>query len=214
MKINPIYTIRQLAANEEIDYIFLISCLQNYAAPRDIITRLLKNKDLIRVKKGIYVFGDLHRHRLISLEVLANLIYGPSYVSCEYALHYYGLIPESPKEITSMTMKRNKIFKTPLGVFSYNYLNVNEFHLGVDFIRFSDTHGALIATKEKALIDYLYVKEKTNQLNTKELLKILLDDYRIDPADLKTLDINLLQEIWKQSNSKVITLLINIIQNL
>src|SRR5437870_3006083 len=100
MPISPIYLIRKKAINEEIDYNFLISCLQDYSAPRDVITRLLDKKDIIRVKKGLYVFGENHRRRLIHLEVLANQIYGPSYVSREYALQYYGLIPEGVNEIT------------------------------------------------------------------------------------------------------------------
>ena len=57
--------------------------------------------------------GKKHRSELIQLEVLANLIYGPSYVSYEYALTYYGLIPERVFEVTSATTQKNKMFNTP-----------------------------------------------------------------------------------------------------
>ncbi len=46
--------------------------------------------------------------RLISKLHPANLLYGPSYVSLEYALHHYSLIPERTAEITSVTPGRSK----------------------------------------------------------------------------------------------------------
>ncbi len=61
----------------EFDYNYLVNKLNTFKNPRDKITRLLRNKDVIRVKKGIYTLGRRY-HPLISLEVLANIIYGPS----------------------------------------------------------------------------------------------------------------------------------------
>jgi hypothetical protein len=37
--------------------------------------------------QGIYVFGERYRRSPFSREVLANMIYGPSYISLDYALH-------------------------------------------------------------------------------------------------------------------------------
>jgi hypothetical protein len=63
---------------------------------------LLRRKDIIRVKKGLYIFGETYARRPFSREVLANVIYGPSYVSLDYALHYHGLIPERVEAVISI----------------------------------------------------------------------------------------------------------------
>ena len=87
-------TLRKIAGREEIDYQFLLSILKEYAHPRDKISEWLKSGDLIRVKKGLYIFGKQIAQTSYLLEVLANLIYGPSAISLSYALSFYGLIPE------------------------------------------------------------------------------------------------------------------------
>jgi len=51
--------------------------------------------------------------------LVVNLLYTPSYVSFDYALSYYGLIPERVYEVTSATLHAKKIFETPLERFSY-----------------------------------------------------------------------------------------------
>ena len=86
--------LRKRISGEEFDYQALLDGLREYDRPRDKITNLLRQGGIIRVKKGIYVFGERYRRRPFSRELLANMIYGPSYVSLETALHYYGLIPE------------------------------------------------------------------------------------------------------------------------
>ena len=100
--------IRKKTKVEELDYLFLMSCLTAYKQPRDKLTDLLKKNYLIRIKKGLYIFAKDYRLRPFSLEVLANLIYGPSYISLEYALSYYGMIPERVNRITSICFKRIK----------------------------------------------------------------------------------------------------------
>ena len=109
--------LRKLANREEIDYLFLVSALKHYARPREKISQWLKSGDLIRVKKGLYIFAGEAKESLYSLEVLANLIYGPSAISLSYALAFYGMIPERVSTITSITPKRCKKFGTPVGLF-------------------------------------------------------------------------------------------------
>ena len=103
--------LRKESLGEEFDYQFLTSKLQGYRYPRNVIHRLLKTGKIIRIKKGLYVFGESYRRGPVSRTLLANLIYGPSYVSREYALGFYGLIPERVEEVTSMTTKKNKEFE-------------------------------------------------------------------------------------------------------
>lgn len=179
----------------ELDYPFLIHHLQGYSKPRDKITRLLKNGDLIRVKKGLYVLGESHRQQLVSLEVLANLIYGPSYLSLEYALSFYGLIPERVECLTSMTTQKNKVFKTPLGVFSYRHLASHKYHEGLVLQSLDGKRHFIIASPEKAIADILDHQKSLTQ--TKEVLEFLIDNQRIEEYQLRKLSLRNLTKLAK-----------------
>ena len=208
----PIHTIRNAATQEEIDYTLVLGCLRNeYAAPRDVITRLLHRGDLIRIKKGLYVFGKNYARRPYSLEVLANKIYGPSYLSCEYALSFYGVIPEAVFEITSMTTGRNKIFSTPVGRFSYRYVNPKQYAVGMTYIKLTSEYGALMATPEKAIADLLVTRgEKMQDMH--ELEEIIYDNYRMDPEKIAGLGIGQMQEIAQIYQLATIEMLPNLIR--
>src|SRR3990167_5392690 len=82
------------AKANELDYQFVMDCLKDYASPRAKLSRLIDEGALIRVKKGLYLLGPEFQHHPYCLELIANLIYGPSYVSLERALYIYGMIPE------------------------------------------------------------------------------------------------------------------------
>ncbi|MBS0621498.1 MAG: hypothetical protein JSR80_00855 [Verrucomicrobia bacterium] len=74
-------TLLEQAPSEELDYGFVMACLKSYKNPRVKLSHLLKIRALVRVKKGIYIFGKQFSRKPYSSEVLANMIYGPSYVS-------------------------------------------------------------------------------------------------------------------------------------
>src|SRR5208283_2899901 len=86
--------IRRQIPTEEFDYQALSDCLKDYARPRDRISDLIKSGAIVRVKKGLYIFGPDYSRGPYSRELLANLMYGPSYVSLDYALAHHALIPE------------------------------------------------------------------------------------------------------------------------
>ncbi len=186
----------------EFDYTFLLSCLSRYKKPRNQITKLIKTKQIIRIKKGLYIFGKEINAPAYSKEILANLIYGPSYISLEYALSYYNLIPERVELITSVTTKRNKYFKTPIGDFSYKYINQNKYSTGITQIKIDQNRFALMATKEKALIDLLD-KEK-NTFSISDLKIHLIQNLRIEPEEIKKLSLKHIKEIKKNYKSKSI----------
>jgi hypothetical protein len=187
---------RKLAGREEIDYQFLLSILNEYSHPRDKISAWLQVGDLIRVKKGIYVFGPRVAQTAYSIEVLANLIYGPSAISLSYALSFYGLIPERVNTITSITNKRNKFFSTPVGEFTYQYLHPLKYPVEIELHESTSTHHFLIASPEKALCDHIYLIDKRISLATMdELEHYLFHDLRIDEAALRKFRITKLNQI-------------------
>jgi predicted transcriptional regulator of viral defense system len=158
----------------EFDYNILLNALREYRFPRNKIRNLLLSGDIVRVKKGLYVKSDAP----YSLPVLANMVYGPSYVSQHYALALYGLIPERVHVITSVTLGRRKRFDTPLGVFTYDPLPERLFSLGVRRVELSPTQPYQIASPEKAILDIIW---KRSDLETTESLEYyLVHDLRLD----------------------------------
>jgi len=181
-------SIRNSILTEEFDYNFLKYLLHEYKNPRVKIHDLLKKGLIIRVKKGLYVFGPEWARQPYSNEVLANLIYGPSYISLEYALYYYDLIPERVETVTSITNKRKKFFNTPVGAFSYRYINSSIYPYGITVHDIDKYHSILIATREKALSDMLYFQNKIN--NVCQIEEYLLDNLRIEKTVLAGFDMN------------------------
>lgn len=177
-----------------LDYQFVMDCLQGYGAPRAKLTQLLKSGALIRVRKGLYGLSPRFRPQPYCLELLANMIYGPSYVSLEKALQIYGLIPEHVEMITSVTFKRSNQFKTPLGLFSYTHCHPKSYSVGVTTRAFSPHENPLIATPEKALTDMLTIR-LGKVTSTHQIEQILLEDLRIEEEDLLALDLKQIKAI-------------------
>lgn len=200
--------LRDRARGESFDYPFLMDCLSEYKSPRSKITHLLRSGEIIRIKKGLYVFGLKHRRSMLSLEILANQIYGPSYVSCEYALAFYGLIPEHVVEVTSVTTKRYKHYETPVGRFSYTPLPSLLFSAGFNLLEVVDHQSALIATPEKALADLLYIRKIKIKILS-DLEALLFDDLRLDREAVKKFRVGVLSDIARIGGSPVLSLIIN-----
>lgn len=202
-----ISTLRKTIPWEEFDYQALLQALKDYAHPRDKITDLLAKGIIVRVKKGLYVFGDAYRTRPYSREILANLIYGPSCVSLEYALHYHGLTPEGSAALTSVTTKRSREFQTPVGLFLYRTIPETGFHIGVQRVELDDGRAFLLAGPEKALADK-FRSERGLQLRSRRgCLEYLLDSLRIAPEDLAQLDADLLASLTSAYKSPRVRLL-------
>ncbi len=200
--------LRGKVQGESFDYTVLMDCLSEYKSPRSKVTHLLRSGELIRVKKGLYVFGTQQRRSLVSLEILANQIYGPSYVSLEYALAFYGLIPEFVAEVTSVTTKRQKMYETPIGRFSYTPIPIHLFSTGFTLLQITDYGSALIATPEKALADLLYIRKFKIKSNS-DLEALLFDNLRLDQTSIRKLHIGVLSDILKAGGSPILSLLMN-----
>jgi predicted transcriptional regulator of viral defense system len=180
--------LRQKVPIEEFDYLMLIDALKDYKKPRDKITQLLKTGMILRIKKGIYVFGSKYRKGPVSLEVLANQIYGPSYISLEYALSYYNLIPERVDWVTSITSQKSKSFETPIGNFSYRHIHSDKYIVGVNNVQLDTHRFCMIASPEKAIADIL--APMTDLPDKASVKEYLMDALQIEPHELFRLDIH------------------------
>ena len=199
--------LRKKVAGEEFDYQVLMDVLRGYEHPRDKITALLRQGIIIRVKKGIYIFGERYSRGPFSREVLANMIYGPSYVSLDYALHYYGLIPERVEAVTSVTCGRGRRFSTPVGLFIYRMIHLRAYQVGIDQVEIEGDRPFLIATPEKALADKIHDDRGTGIRTQEEMKDYLLKNLRVDPESLAKLDAEVFALIADRYRSKKIRLL-------
>lgn len=139
---------------------------------RDLRTQLYRFRQkgqLDSPKRGFYAFDLSSIHEF----ELANQLYQPSYVSLESALNYYGMIPGITQQVTSVNPTKPKKFKTQAGVFSYHQIK-QELFWGYEKIAANgDGHYFQIAEKEKALLDFFYLRK---------IKKI--DDLRLDLKDI------------------------------
>ena len=212
-RIDIVTQIRREISSDVFDYQVLSSVLSGYRKPRDVITRLLKRKIIIRIKKGLYCFGDYFRKGLISREYLANLIYGPSYVSLDYALRFHNLIPERVEMMTSVTVCRSKNFDTPLGTFSYRMLTGARYACGV-MLEISGKSSFLMAAPEKAIIDKVWCDKRFAGLRILDYESYLFEDLRMDAEMLCNLDYVRLDLIREAYNSAKINNLIRFLKYL
>ena len=205
--------LRQRIGREEFDYPALMAALSGYANPRDRVTAMLRRGDVIRVKKGLYVFGRDLKRRPYSRELLANLIYGPSFVSLDTALSFHGLIPERVEAVTSVTSKRPKRFETPVGTFIYRGSPRRSFHLGMDRVEKGDV-AFLIATRERALADKVR-DQRGNPIRTKgDAARYLFDDLRIDEEEFGSLQPNVLDELADGLRSRKVAVCASLLRRL
>lgn len=205
------FPLRHRIPHEEFDYQTLLDALSGYSRPRAKITALLRDRLIVRVKKGLYVFGEEERRKPLCRELLANLIYGPSCVSLEYALALHGLIPERVETVTSVTSGRSRAFDTPVGRFTYRRIPMEGFPVGVDRMETGDGRAFLVATPEKALADALVADRRGSFRSRRELAPFLCASWRVEEDRLKDLDRNLLEELASRYRSRKVRLLASLV---
>ncbi len=110
---------------------------------------------LIMFRKGLYAIADTLEE--VDAMILATKIYSPSYISMETALSFYGIIPEAVFTMTSITTRKTKNFKTPVGNFSYQKIKKESF--GGFETRTKNKISYNLALPEKALVDFFYLNK-------------------------------------------------------
>jgi len=179
----------------------LLVTYKDYKDPIGKISREMKKKNLFPVVKGLYE-TDLHAPGLY----LSAYIYGPSYVSFEYALAYHGLIPERVVVYTNATFGKNrtKKYNNRFGSYLYRDVPKSAFPYGVKAY-LDNGYSFLIATPEKALCDKLYISPP--QTSMKQLKLLLFEDLRIDEdafLDLNVEDLLTYCDLYPSTNLKLL----------
>lgn len=198
-----------------IEHATLSQILSNleYNRINDKIVQLKNKGVLTALKSGLYLYNPVYDESLVSKEIVANVLLGPSYISFDYALWYHGLIPESVETVQSATTKRSKSYNTPLGVFSYKQIKKELYNIALE-IHDSKSGNFIIASKEKALCDKVYYTKNISIRSKSAMVEFLEDDLRIDLDELVESDIKVFGEYYKVTKSQKITLLQKIIEEL
>lgn len=186
----------------------LESLFPNIKGGNQKLRLLERDKQIIRLKRGLYVCSPDVTGVALSTELIANHLYTPSYVSMSSALRYFGLIPEEVYVIQSMTLKHSRDFETPIGRYEYTHISKDSFSVGLSSIRKSE-YAFVIATPEKALCDLIANSPGVNLRYPKDAAVYLEEDIRMDLSDFKQMDPAILEayaKVGKKADS-ILTLL-------
>lgn len=167
------------------------------------IRLLERDKQIIRLKRGLYVCSSEVTGVALSTELIANHLYTPSYVSMSTALRYYGLIPEEVFVMQSMTLKHSRDFDTPVGRFEYTRISKDAFSVGLTSIRKTE-YAFVIATPEKALCDLVANSPGVNLRYPKDAALYLEEDIRMELSDFIQMDSAIFEayaEVGKKADS-------------
>lgn len=177
-----------------INYSVLTTILSKYRSPKDKISLLEKSGNIIRLKKGLFVVSPEISQCKLSRELIANHLYGPSYISLESALSFYGLIPEKVYAVRSTTTKRAKQFSTPLGVFEYVTIPEAYYSIGIRQEIVNNEYAYLIASPEKAICDMILSTRNFKIQSVKAMQMYLEEDLRIDLSSIKTYNTDIIKK--------------------
>ncbi|MBQ8146668.1 MAG: hypothetical protein IJ039_07775 [Clostridia bacterium] len=170
------------------------------------ISRDVKKGLLFPLVKGIYeTDANTHGSRL------AQFIYGPSYLSFDYALYAQGLIPEAVYNTftcATFNKRRVKMYTNHFGTFIYRDVPSEVFSLGV-LVLTEGSYSYQIASAEKALCDKLYTISPVRSL--KALKELLFEDLRIDKDAFNALnkeDILKIAPLYRSTNLNLLVKLL------
>lgn len=167
----------------------ILDILKDYKRPNDKISELIKNGELIPLKKGLYIPGEKTNLTAPEPFLIANYLWGPSYVSLDTALAYWGIIPERVYEISSITLKISKKIKNSVGRFSYRFMPSPYYSFGIESVELITGQVALVASPEKALCDKIVSTARLTLRSVSQTQDFLIDDLRMDQLKLKKFNI-------------------------
>ncbi|MCM1041696.1 MAG: hypothetical protein NC048_00805 [Bacteroides sp.] len=165
------------------------------------LSGLERSRQVLRLKRGLYVVHPEVSGKALSTELIANRLYGPSYVSMHYALRYYGLIPEAVHTVQSLTVKHSRAFETPVAYFDYLSCPRDYFPVGIRH-EVRDGYSFVIATPEKALCDLIAYTPRLNLRYRKQILAYLEEDLRFDMEAFARMNADIFRQCARTGKKK------------
>lgn len=160
-------------------------------------TGWIKKGYITKLRGSLYIFT--RQLATLSPESLAPHLVTPSYLSLEYALSHFTIIPEAVHSYTSITSKTTRTITLPQGTFNYRHLPARL------FFGYTQANSNIapynLAEPEKALLDYFYLTPSIK--NSKDLHELRLN--------LGNIDMELLSSYAKIVNKVRVTNLIHLL---
>jgi hypothetical protein len=183
------------------DYASLKASYPSLKSFKDKISDLESRGEIIRLKRGIYIVSPAVSGKEVSVELIANHLYGPSYLSMESALRFHGLIPENVPVTFSMTLKRGRSFKNLFGQFEYVSCPEDYYPIGISQV-VKNGISFLMASPEKALCDLIVYTPKLRLRSVKLLQLFMEEDLRFDMAEFRNMNIAIFEQCVERSKKK------------
>lgn len=111
-----------------------------------VLSRYVQRKKLLRLTSGIYILSEQYSQ----IDVIANSLYQPSYVSFESALSRYGILSQVPYTLTFATTRKS--LRKALAETQIEYRQLKPFL----FFGYDKINSLFIAAPEKAFLDTVY----------------------------------------------------------
>ncbi len=121
-----------------------------------IMARLSKYGHVLRIKRGLWAFADTDP--LVTVSYLTAPL--PSYVSLHSALYYHDMVSQIPEVVFCVSLARTRVYSSPLGTVSVHHIP-GSFFFGYETSR-EGRFG--MASREKALVDFLYLGPTKSRL--------------------------------------------------
>lgn len=134
------------------------------------ISRWKNAGKIIQLKRGMYLLAEPYRKIEVYEPYIAAILKRPSYISLEKALEHHNLIPEAVTIYTSVTTKRQGRFVSKAGMFDYRHIKESLFW-GYKSLTVNK-QTAFIASPEKTLLDFFYVKRLKISLDYLQELRL------------------------------------------
>jgi hypothetical protein len=153
-----------------------------------LIKRALACDEVLHLRRGLYCLAPRYLRGKIDPLLLAQRVYGPSYVSLETALSYHGWIPEAVYTVTSSSIDRSREFATPIGQFSFTRVPQLVFYVQVQRMERSAGESFLLASPLKALADYVYVHRLDWRSSRPVVQSLRVDERSLAVVDAASID--------------------------
>jgi predicted transcriptional regulator of viral defense system len=138
---------------------------------------------LIQLRRGLYSVAPPYGRVQPAAFLVANELLSPSYVSCQSALAFHGLIPEAVPVVVSVGTRRTAELSTPLGTCRFRHIARSLFR-GYQRTPLPDGQSAFVATPEKALLDLVYLEPHADRADYLDGLR-LQNLELLDPTHLR-----------------------------
>jgi hypothetical protein len=198
----------QQYAEQPIPTQLLLELLKSYKRPYDKIVSLVDHGYLVQLRRGLYITTSQVKSTMPEPFLISNHLLGPSYVSIDSALFHWGLIPERVYEVTAVSNKLSKKFKTPLGIFSYTHIPLPYYSFGIEQLALTESQTVMIASPEKALSDKIITTAGIQLRSSKQVLTYLEEELRIEKESLRNLNtremVKWIPDCTKQTSIKIL----------